>query len=425
MRNGLTVTKPRGVGLSRRLANEWNSYQSQLKRLDSEVFRLAEASIEMQISVAAEQAEIPLDDIVRLNLAVSKYKDDALKTARRLSNDTTNLSNEIFENVKTEVSDSFEKIKRVADEVMDDLEHMRNVPEGVGDLAEIREKFVERIVSVHETEKLKMERLRDQLNLVANLWTKDGYDSAELTEALEEELDELTAQRDADFELAQIGMALNTISHEFDKTVGSLRNGLRKLKAWVDMNPELRDLYRELRVSFDHLDEYLSMFTPLDRRLHRTRIYITGKQIHGYLSKLFKPRLNRHKVTLTATGEFLKSSTLTFPSSLYPPFVNLVDNSIFWLQRIHDGTREITLDAEGCELLIRDNGPGVSARDYENIFTINFSRKPGGRGMGLHISRETLSRVGLRLTLDTATKSEGAAFRISPMDDNGVSEEIE
>ena len=84
----------------------------------------------------------------------------------------------------------------------------------------------------------------------------------------------------------------------------------------------------------------------------------------------------------------------------------------------------ITLDAEGFELLVRDNGPGVSARDYENIFAINFSRKPGGRGMGLHISRETLSRVGLRLTLDTATGPEGAAFRISPMDDNGVSEKI-
>ena len=339
LRNGLTVTKPRGVGLSRRLANEWNSYQSQLKRLYLEVFRPAEASIEMQVSIAAEQAHIPLDDIVRLNLAVSKYKDDALKAARRLRSETTNLSNEIFVNVKTEVSDSFQKVKRVADKVMDDLEYMRNVPEGVGDLAEVREKFVERIVSVHETEKLNLERLRDQLNLVANFWTEDGYDSAELTEALEEELDELTAQRDADFELAQIGMALNTISHEFDKTVGSLRNGLRKLKAWADMNPELRDLYRELRVSFDHLDEYLAMFTPLDRRLHRTRIYITGKQIHDYLSKLFKPRLNRHKVTLAATEEFLKSSTLTFP----PRSIRL---SLIWWITQFSGCNESMMERE-------------------------------------------------------------------------------
>ena len=77
-----------------------------------------------------------------------------------------------------------------------------------------------------------------------------------------------------------------------------------------------------------------------------------------------------------------------------------MDNAIFWLQRIRDRPREIILDTDRDDLLVRDNGPGVSSRDRENIFAMNFSRKPGGRGMGLHISRATLSRVGLRLTLD-------------------------
>jgi hypothetical protein len=33
--------------------------------------------------------------------------------------------------------------------------------------------------------------------------------------------------------------------------------------------------------------------------------------------------------------------------------------------------------------------------------------------MGLHISRETLARVGLKLDLDPRVEGEGAAFRIS------------
>ena len=74
------------------------------------------------------------------------------------------------------------------------------------------------------------------------------------------------------------------------------------------------------------------------------------------------------------------------------------------------------LDAENEDLIVRDNGPGVSSRDRENIFVMNFSRKPGGRGMGLHISRETLSRVGLQLTLEPSSRVAGAAFRISPND---------
>jgi C4-dicarboxylate-specific signal transduction histidine kinase len=91
------------------------------------------------------------------------------------------------------------------------------------------------------------------------------------------------------------------------------------------------------------------------------------------------------------------------------------DNSLFWLQQRRED-RQIALDAEGADLLLRDNGPGVSARDRENIFALNFSRKPGGRGMGLHISRESLAKVGLLLTLDHKASEAGAVFRISPLE---------
>ena len=383
LRKNLTVTRPRGVGLSRNLANEWNAYSVHMERLDSEVFGPSETAIETYISNAARKTKVPLDDIARLNSAVSERGNEAMKTVRRLRSDVDTLTKNVAATVREEARNSFRAVSHTVDEVMAELEGMQRAAKRTDSLPKIREKFVGQILSVYEPEREKLERLRDQLNQVNKLWEQDGYDSVELTEALEEELDELKTRRDADLELAQIGMALNTISHEFDKTVGSLRDGLRKLKAWSDANPELSDLYRDIRISFDHLDEYLTLFTPLDRRLHRTRIDITGKQIYDFLSKLFQARLNRHNVALTVTKKFLKSSTSCYPSSLYPPFVNLVDNAIFWLQRNHDRPREITLDADGDSLLVRDNGPGVSARDYENIFAMNFSRKPGGRGMGL------------------------------------------
>ena len=105
-------------------------------------------------------------------------------------------------------------------------------------------------------------------------------------------------------------MALNTINHEFDRTVGVLRDGLRRLKAWADANSDLEKLYGDIRVSFDHLDEYLSLFTPLDSRIHRTMIEISGKEIFDFLLKLFGSRLDRHKIKLTATSIFLDSSVL-------------------------------------------------------------------------------------------------------------------
>ena len=107
--------------------------------------------------------------------------------------------------------------------------------------------------------------------------------------------------------------------------------------------------------------------------------------------------------------------TIGYPSSFYPVFVNLVDNAIFWLsQRNPTEERTIELDAAQGAFMINDSGPGIPRRDREAIFEYGFTRKPGGRGMGLAISRETLHRVGYDLTLAEPAANGGATFLISP-----------
>ena len=413
LRSNLSISKPRGVGLSRDLNNQWLAYVSQIERLDAEVFNVTEKMIEKFVATSAEKASVPLDDVARINDAVNQVGGEVMKSVRKLRGDVDNLTGKVAMRIRKESRASFKKINQTVDSVQAELEHLQRSSKGIEALSEVRERLVSEISSAHVQEKEKLEALRGQLVGVARIWAEEGgFTSSELTEALEEEIDELKSRRDSDLELAQIGMALNTISHEFDRTVGALRNGLRRLKAWADANPDLEKLYGDIRVSFDHLDEYLSLFTPLDSRLHRTRIEISGKEIFDFLSKLFGSRLERHKIKLTATSAFLDTSIQCYPSSLFPPFVNLVDNAIFWLQSVHDRSRALYLDSNDGEFLVRDNGPGVSVRDRDNIFSMNFSRKPGGRGMGLHISRETLKRVGLELTLAQSSELNGATFRI-------------
>ncbi len=410
----LIVTRPRGVSLSRQLSNEWIAYSDQMSRLQTELFEPSERLLETLVSDAARNAKIPLDDFSRLDSAVMRIADDTRKSIRQIQRDVDAVNKGLGERVRTETRDSYRAVNHLVDEVVSELESLQRSSKSMGSLSDVREDLINRIVQVHETERAKLERLRDQLNEVSGIWDQDGYSSVELVEAMGEELEELQVRQDADLELAQIGLALSTVSHEFDRTVGLLRSGLAKLGAWADANPDLRELYSELHISFDHLDEYLALFTPLDRRMHRTEIKIKGKEILEFLLKLFESRLERHEITLKGTKKFVNFSIQSYPSSIYPPFVNLIDNSIFWLQRNREKPREISLDVEGADILVCDNGPGVSRRDSENIFALNFSRKPGGRGMGLHISRETLAKVGLNLTLDQSSPSTGAVFRISP-----------
>ncbi|MGM4998255.1 ATP-binding protein [Tardiphaga sp. 538_B7_N1_4] len=412
IRKSVSITKPRGVSLSRALSNEWSSYSAHLDRLVADTFEPAENEIERFVSKLAGDAAIPLNDAARLTAAVSEFSDEALRSVRTLRTDIGALSTQIANKVRETTRDSFHAVNHTVDEVIAELDKLQRSSTRTKDLSAVREELSGKITAVQHAENSKLERLRDQLNEVNRVWTDDGYDTTELTVAIEEELEELRDRRDADIELAQIGLALNTVSHEFEKNVGSIRQGIDRLGSWAAENPELNDLHQELRLSFDHLDEYLALFTQLDRRANSSPIEISGKQIFEFCERLFAPRLLRHRITLKGTSAFNRSTLKSYPSAIYPVFVNLIDNAIYWLQR-NRNDRTITLDAAGADLLIRDNGPGISIRDRENVFALNFSRKPGGRGMGLHISRQTLARVGFALELDPKVEDEGATFRIS------------
>ncbi|HCD6391058.1 TPA: HAMP domain-containing histidine kinase, partial [Escherichia coli] len=77
----------------------------------------------------------------------------------------------------------------------------------------------------------------------------------------------------------------------------------------------------------------------------------------------------------------------------------------------------LILDATETGFVIGDTGPGVSTRDRDIIFDMGFTRKTGGRGMGLFISKECLSRDGFTIRLDDYTPEQGAFFIIEPSEE--------
>jgi signal transduction histidine kinase len=97
----------------------------------------------------------------------------------------------------------------------------------------------------------------------------------------------------------------------------------------------------------------------------------------------------------------------------------VVDNAIYWLNSRSEGEKNITLDADSDGFLISNNGPGIEERLKQRIFDFGETRKPGGRGMGLAISRETLNREGFEIDLVQAGTDENPIFRIWPKNEQG------
>ena len=221
---------------------------------------------------------------------------------------------------------------------------------------------------------------------------------------------------DADAELVQLGMALAVVTHEFDAVIRSIRDQLQRLKGWANASPQLRPIYNRISANFEHLDGYLALFTPLQRRLYRNPQKISGSEISKFLEDLFGERLKRHEVTLETTKSFSSHSLIGYPSTFFPVFVNLLDNAIYWLKD-KNTPRVIKLDERDGAMLVANNGPKIDPKDKEAIFDLRFSRKPAGRGMGLYISKGTLEKAGFSIKLVKEDEMT-VCFAIAPIEDS-------
>ena len=407
------VSRPR-IGLSKATLRDWSAYNAELATLTASVFGPARDLVEEIIGAEVRRAELSLDRHVRTEAVL----EDLGRDARKITGESSRAVRQEADKVASEARDAAGRSLKTVDAELREVLHefqrsdLAGMPDEV--FVETRSALEKRILKITEEQSALLRSVLEQLQAID---VTGGISASEQLMAIEQRNLLLEEEAEADAQLVQLGMAIEIINHEFAATIRSVRNGLRKLKAWADVNESLAVLYDSIRTSFDYLDGYLTLFTPLQRRLYRKEVEISGTEIYDFLEELFRARMNRHDVTLTATTAFSNAKIVGFPSSFYPVFVNLVDNAIFWLsQQNPQRERTIELDERDGVLLVSDTGPGVNVRDRGTIFEFGFSRKPGGRGMGLHIGRESLRRVGFDLRLIDG--DAGATFGILPMDDS-------
>ncbi|MDA8870750.1 ATP-binding protein, partial [Rhizobiaceae bacterium] len=105
------------------------------------------------------------------------------------------------------------------------------------------------------------------------------------------------------------------------------------------------------------------------------------------------------------------------PARVFPVFVNLVNNSIYWVGTTFRDGRRILLDAARGDVIVADSGPGVAVEDVDDIFNLFFTRKQNsGRGVGLYLARTNLAAGGHTIRYKTEEDEppmRGAAFYIT------------
>lgn len=97
-------------------------------------------------------------------------------------------------------------------------------------------------------------------------------------------------------------------------------------------------------------------------------------------------------------------------------FVNLIQNSMYWLETIST-ERKIQIDVEKNEdelsVVFSDSGPGIKEEHQQIIFDPYFSARPDGVGLGLTIVGELVTEYEGDFTLIDNGPLDGATFKIT------------
>ena len=409
MAGAITIRSPRGLSLTRQLEREFAAYKRvyptirdrTVGRLESEISDPVDLLARSRISErlrrqsALEILESRKSEYIH---AVTAEQREARKAAQSLQ--TT---------LKQVIAEELGALRNQFEESIDD--YSVGVATNAAQIEERWKEVEERLRSMRDGAIELVEAIRRQLNdfkqTVISRTTMDD----ELV-GLEHRVERLQEQLEFQSELAQIGMAVGILGHEFNHTITLFREAIHELKQWADGTPDLQPLYASLRISFENLEGYLQVLTPLGRRLTRRKVKISGSEIELYIRRIFSRRLEDAKVRLVSSPNFGNHVVNCRTAALLSAFVNVVDNALYWIGHERETGGAIMLDATSDAFLISNNGPGISALDAESIFEFGWTSKPGGAGMGLALARDALASEGFKLELRQAGINRSPVFAI-------------
>lgn len=410
----IIISGPKGFAISKGYRLDFETYLREYQLLEQNLFNKANQEIDTLIEEYIDKLNIEISKRKRLEQAVEFISIEAKKTNSKKRNETNEIVTDVSKKIKELTSDLMLDLDNQIRSVKDKFKFLSTNNTEDFNLVEERKSMEEEIDLISNRNTFVMDRIIRQFESFYIEKDNDGQiiTNDQISDAMSEELEELRERVQADIELSQLGLAVGILHHEFSSTVRSIRGSIKDLKAWSDVNQQLESVYKNIKVNFEHLDGYLNLFTPLNRRLNRKREDISLMEIKLFLIDLFKSRIERHNIEFKHTRGFASQKINGFRSTFYPVFVNLIDNAIYWLNHSNVENKIIRMHADEFGVYLSNNGVEIPIQDKERIFDLGFSRKKNGRGMGLSISKEVLNAENYNISVVPAKEGSTVTFKI-------------
>jgi len=208
-------------------------------------------------------------------------------------------------------------------------------------------------------------------------------------------------------DLAGVGLSVETASHDIMAIMGKALLSIDSITKDMLHNDDIdtEELNKELhslRGMLSFIESQLKDIQLLFKSSKQRRRNIKTKEILEKVERIYRGLLKKEhiKLNIREIGQPLIAKTTD--AVLLQLFLNLFDNSVYWLQQVSRTEKaiEIHLDGNKGQMIFSDNGPGVNKDDAPYIFQPFYSGKgEEGRGLGLYIARQLLERNDYAINL--------------------------
>ena len=189
---------------------------------------------------------------------------------------------------------------------------------------------------------------------------------------------------------AGAGLNLIVVIHQIEKII-------KELKVMLKGNVGKNILENRVKVLSDMVEGYSILVKKSDRKVRDIKKIVENSIFN------MKFRLDAHKINLITNfhNETNKLVGLCSEDHVLNALMNIFDNSIWWLGYSKIKEPEIYLDItselkDHTTIIVADNGPGFT-QPTEEIVKPFVSDKPGGMGIGLHLTQQIMESLDGKL----------------------------
>ena len=222
--------------------------------------------------------------------------------------------------------------------------------------------------------------------------------------------------------LAAVGLSVETASHDvmlfLRKAIEQNEALIKDISFGQEIDSEiLLSKLTQIRGTLSMVETQMKDIQLLFPSTKSRTKSINVKEIIEKVYGLYKQQLVENNISVSFVETKRPLFARTTDAVLLQVFINLFDNSLYWLQTI-DRQREIVISINGDDqrLIFSDNGPGVKLDDVNYIFEAFYSGKgEDGRGLGLYIAKQLLDRYDYSIILAEFSRDkilDGANFVI-------------